>query len=104
MQSQGQKFSKTFYSTHKVICCCDLYCSQGKVGCQNVLQQHVIYCVPVHPGLEQTWTGLDWINGCHSTPQYLSFKWFIQLQTNKFHGLFIDFSRTNYNFQGLRFI
>ena len=53
---------------------------------------------------EQTWTGLDWINGCHSAPQYLSFTWFVQLQTNKFQGLFRDFSRTNYSFQGLRFI
>ena len=30
--------------------------------------------------------------------------WFVQLQTNKFQGLFKDFSRTNYSFQGLRFI
>ena len=30
--------------------------------------------------------------------------WFVQLQTNKFQGLLKDFSRTNYSFQGLRFI
>ena len=29
---------------------------------------------------------------------------FVQLQTNKFQGLFKEFSRTNYNFQGVRFI
>ena len=29
---------------------------------------------------------------------------FVQLQTNKFQGLFKEFSRTNYNFQGGRFI
>ena len=43
------------------ICCC----SQGVVGCQNVLQQHVIYCVPVHPGFDSKpeqnkWTNMDW--------------------------------------------
>ena len=30
--------------------------------------------------------------------------WFVQLQTNKFQGLLKHFSRTNYSFQGLRFI
>ena len=30
--------------------------------------------------------------------------WFAQLQTKKFHGLFKDFSRTNYSSQGQRFI
>ena len=30
--------------------------------------------------------------------------WFVQLQTNKFQGLLKDISRTNYSFQGLRFI
>ena len=30
--------------------------------------------------------------------------WFVQLQTNKFRGLLKDFSRTNYSFQGRRFI
>ena len=29
---------------------------------------------------------------------------FVQLQTNKFQELFKDFSRTNYSFQGIRFI
>ena len=31
-------------------------------------------------------------------------KRFVQLQTNKFQGLFKEFSRTNYNFPGVRFI
>ena len=30
--------------------------------------------------------------------------WIVQLQTNKFQRLFKDFSKTNYSFQGLRFI
>ena len=53
---------------------------------------------------KKTWNGLDRINGRNSVPQYLSFTQFVQLQTNKFQGLFKDFSRTNYGLQGLRFM
>ena len=51
---------------------------------------------------KKTWNDLDWINGSNSAPQYLSFTWFVQLQTNEFQGLFKDFSV--YSLQGLRFI
>ena len=33
---------------------------------------------------KKTWNDLDWINGSNSAPQYLSFTWFVQLETNKF--------------------
>ena len=46
---------------------------------------------------KKTWNDLVWINGSNSAPQYLSFTWFVQLETNKFQGFFKDklqFTRT----------
>ena len=49
----GTKIFQKYFPVHTkwyvaAICCC----SEGVVGYQNVLQQHVIYCVPAHPGFD----------------------------------------------------
>ena len=47
---------------------------------------------------EQSWLKPNWNYRVPTTA------WFEQPQTKKIQGLFKDFSRTNYTFQGLRFI
>ena len=47
---------------------------------------------------KKTWNDLDWINGSNSAPQYLSFTWFVQLETNKFLRTFQGFFKDKLQF------